>query len=536
MLTSSVPEESFLVALRNALPSILPEFLMQRRWFGGKARTIRSVEVSDVAPFCPSMLRSYLILANVRYASGPAETYHIPLVRGPGEPASELRFRTEHFSEDVVLHDALTDEEFLSSLLDAIAQDLSFPGRSGEVRAVSTKVLAALWQPSQGPLTPSLVKAEQSNSSVVYGQRLVLKIFRRVEEGENPDLEIGSFLTGHSSFRHVPPVAGHLEYLSAQGKRSSLGVLQGYVANQGDAWQFTMQHLAEYYEKAPRETTLPAGGIPGASILELSSQAIPDEARQRIGPYLDSAALLGRRTAELHLALASARQDPDFTPQPFSAAEQQAFVNSAFSLLTANFGLLRRLKEEMPVNIRREAESVLNLEDSARQRFELFARTKLSAMLTRIHGDYHLGQVLYTGSDFVIIDFEGEPARSLEERRKKRSPLQDVAGMLRSFHYAAYAPLLQQADAHKTSDQKLQVLGNWGHYWQKWVSVTFLKAYLDLVGDCSIIPGRRDELALMLDAYVLDKAIYELGYELNNRPSWLRIPLGGIAQLFRAPQ
>jgi len=433
MLTSSVPEESFLVALRTALPSILPEFLMQRRWFGGKARNIRSVEVSDVVPFCPNVLHSYFILANVRYASGPAETYHIPLVRGPGEAASELRFRPQGFAEDVVLHDALTDEEFLSSLLDAIAQGLSFPGANGEVRAVPTKALGSLWPTSQGPLTPSLVNAEQSNSSVVYGQRLVLKIFRRLEEGLNPDLEIGSFLTEHSSFRHVPPVGGHLEYLSPKGKRTSLGVLQGYVANQGDAWQFTLRGLAEYYEKAQRVTTLPAGGIPGASMLELSSQSIPDAARQRIGPYLDSAALLGRRTAELHLALASARQDPDFTPQPFSAAEQQAFVNSAVSLLTANFGLLRQRKQEMPDHIRREAEPVLNLEDNARQRFQLFGRTKLSAMLTRIHGDYHLGQVLYTGSDFVIIDFEGEPARSLEERRKKRSPLQDVAGICALF-------------------------------------------------------------------------------------------------------
>ena len=174
-----------------------------------------------------------------------------------------------------MLHDALADEPFLASLLDAIAQGLSFPGANGEVRAVSTKALRPLWQPSQGSLTPSLVKAEQSNSSVVYGQRLVLKIFRRLEEGVNPELEIGSFLTEHSSFRHVPPVAGCLEYLSAQGKRHSLGVLQGYVANRGDAWQFTMQGLAEYYEKAQRVTTLPAGEIPRASILELSSQSIP---------------------------------------------------------------------------------------------------------------------------------------------------------------------------------------------------------------------------------------------------------------------
>ena len=538
MLTSSVSEESFLVALRTALPSILPEFLMQRRWFGGKARTILSVEVSDVVPFCPNTLRSYFILANVRYASGPAETYHIPLVRGPGEPASELRFRTEHFSEDVVLHDALTDEQFLASLLDAIAQGLSFPGANGEVRAVPTKALGPLWQPSQGPLTPSLVKAEQSNSSVVYGQRLVLKIFRRLEEGENPDLEIGTFLTEHTSFRNVPPVAGHRRIFERAGKTNLAGRAPG-LRRESRAMPGSLRLQGS--RRILRKSAASRVPCPPARFLaRRSSSYLLNRSQMRPGnasaPYLDSAALLGRRTAELHLALASARQDPDFTPQPFSAAEQQAFVNSAVSLLTANFGLLRQRKQEMPDHIRREAEPVLNLEDSARQRFQLFGRTKLSAMLTRIHGDYHLGQVLYTGSDFVIIDFEGEPARSLEERRRKRSPLQDVAGMLRSFHYAAYAPLLQQADAHETIDEKLQALGNWGHYWQKWVSAAFLKAYLDLVRDCPIIPSRRDELALMLEAYVLDKAIYELGYELNNRPSWLRIPLDGIAQLFQPPQ
>ena len=175
-----------------------------------------------------------------------------------------------------------------------------------------------------------------------------------------------------------------------------------------------------------------------------ADQPIPDEARRRIGAYLDSAALLGRRTAELHLALASSADDPDFAPQPFSEADQQAFAESAAQLLTANFDLLRRLKGGMPDQTRQEADEILRLEEIARRRFQLLAELKSSAMVTRIHGDYHLGQVLFTGSDFVIIDFEGEPARSLAERRKKRSPLQDVAGMLRSFHYAAYAPLLQK--------------------------------------------------------------------------------------------
>ena len=536
MATSSVPEKSFLAGLHNSLPQILPQFLMNRRWFGGKARVIHSVELADVVPFCLNTLRSYFILANVRYAGGHAETYDIPLVRRSdklsrrnAEPASELRL-----GPDIVLDDALSDERFLTSLLDAMAEGLSFRGAKGEVRAVSKSALRSLWQPSQGPLTPSLMKAEQSNSSVQYDQRLVLKLFRRVEEGLNPDLEIGSFLTERSAFRNVPPLAGYLEYVNAEGGRTSLGVLQGYVANQGDAWQFTLKALAEYYGKVQQVGSLAAGELPRVPILVLAGQAIPEGAKRRIGSYLDSARLLGRRTAELHIALASGRQDPDFTPELFSEAEQQAFVNSALDLLTSNFNLLRRRKDGMTDRIQRKADRVLNLEDEARQRFQLIGRAKISAMRTRIHGDYHLGQVLFTGSDFVIIDFEGEPARSLEERRKKRSLLQDVAGMLRSFHYAAYAPLLQ-ADVKDTPDDKLRALGDWGHYWQKWVSATFLKAYLDLAGSSSFIPTSREELALLLDAYLLDKAIYELGYELNNRPSWLRIPLEGISQLLLDP-
>src|ERR1700680_3784913 len=273
MERSSIPEESFLAALRGGLPQILPEFLMHRRWFGGKARGIRSVKVSDIVPVCRQALQCYLILVQVSYDSGAAETYDIPLVRIPparvpgGVPptifdqASVLKLRHEKFSEDIVLGDALSDDQFLSGLLDAIAQGASFRGARGEVRAVPTNALAALWQPAQGALRPSLMKAEQSNSSVVYGKRLVLKIFRRVEEGINPDLEIGLFLTEQSPFRNVPPVAGHLEYVSKEGARTSLGALQGYVANQGDAWQFTLRALTEYYEKGQQGRLLAANEI-----------------------------------------------------------------------------------------------------------------------------------------------------------------------------------------------------------------------------------------------------------------------------------
>jgi maltose alpha-D-glucosyltransferase/alpha-amylase len=537
MPTNSSPEDLFLAALRNSLPVALPQFLIKQRWFGGKARTISSVEVSDVIPFHSDTLRSYLILAKVNYTSGPTETYDIPLVRalqGPAQPSdsSLLRVRARNFPEEIVLKDALTDEDFLAHLLDVVANGVAVRGAGGQVRAVSTSALHSIWQPSQGLLMPSVMSAEQSNSSVVYEKRLVLKIFRRLEQGLNPDLEIGSFLTGKTSFRNVPPLAGYLEYLSETGARTALGILQGYIANEGDAWRFTLKALAEYYGEAQRSGSLGASEVPHSPLLSLCGQTLPDKARQRIGPYLDSAVLLGRRTAELHLALASDQKDPDFAPQAFSEAELRALANSAVQLLTANFDLLGRLKDKMLDHSREDAEGTLRLEERARARLQLLAGRRISAMVTRIHGDYHLGQVLFTGSDFVIIDFEGEPARPLAERRKKRSPLQDVAGMLRSFHYAAYAPLLHD-NGKKLPHEPLQDLGNWAQYWQRWVSATFLKTYLEVSGNSNFIPKDREELALLLDLYLLDKAVYELGYELNNRPSWVRIPLDGISQLLQ---
>jgi maltose alpha-D-glucosyltransferase/alpha-amylase len=536
MPTSSSPEKPFLAALQSSLPAILPQFMMKQRWFGGKARTIRAIDVSDIVPFCSDTLRSYLVLARIQYLDGGAETYDIPLVRASEDTESScLRIRPKELSEDIFLKDAMTDEQFLVHLLNAISTSASLRGAKGLVRMVSTAELQSLLPSSQGPLTPAVMKAEQSNTSVVYEKRLVLKIFRRVEEGLNPDLEIGSFLMEKSPFRNVPPLAGYLEYVSDAGIRTSLGMLQGYVANQGDAWQFTLRGLAEYYGKAPKWGNPETHEISPVPLPTLCSQPIPDEPRRRIGTYLESAALLGHRTAELHLALASATENPDFKPQPFSETARQAFANSTLQLLSANFALLRRLKDEVPDHTRRAADGVLKLEETIRSRFQSIPRLRISAMVTRIHGDYHLGQVLFTGSDFVIIDFEGEPARPLDERRKKRSPLQDVAGMLRSFHYAAYAPLFQRANPDGTPQEELQILGNWAQYWQKWVSAAFLKAYFEVSANAIFIPESREDLALLLHLYLLDKAVYELGYELNNRPTWVRIPLDGISQQLQVP-
>lgn len=511
------------------------EFLVHRRWFGGKAKQIQAVKVQDIVLIRLDTFDVLLTFFRVEYVEGAGETYNVPLVEAEpdaaqsGAPAITLRIEEEH--DFIVLLDALSHQSFLAFLLDAIATGRSFPGEHGIVRAVPTVALPRLWQPSQETLQPSLVKAEQSNSSIVYGKKLVLKLFRRLEEGISPDLEIGRFLTEKAFFPNTPAVAGYLEYVDRDNRLHSLGILQAFVENQGDAWQFTLDSLSDYYRRAEQAGTGPPE-VPGGNILSLAEAAPSSHVPYAIGPYLESARLLGQRTAELHLALNSAPNDPNFLAEPFGVPDQERFCNSAITLLCRTFDLLRQKLQMLPSSVQSIAQLVLDSEDPIHRYFQAIPGHKHSGMRGRIHGDFHLGQVLVTTDDFMIIDFEGEPARALSERRAKRSPLQDVAGMLRSFHYAAYTPVLAQT----SPGVKRPSLDSWARYWQRWVSAAFVKSYLIRSGHAPYLPATRNEMGLFLDAYMLDKAIYELGYELNNRPSWVAIPLEGIADLLRSNQ
>ena len=512
------------------LAKAVAEFLPQRRWFGGKARQIRAVKVQDIVPVGLPSFDVLLSFFRIEYTEGSGETYSVPLAEAAEDSGlsetSALTVRIEGEHQPIVLVDALSNQSFLAFLLEAIASGRSFPGEHGIMRAVATTALPAFWQPSQRPLQPALMKAEQSNSSIVYGKRLVLKLFRRLEEGTNPDLEIGRFLTEEASFPNTPAVAGYLEYVDRENRVHSLGILQEFVENQGDAWQFTLDSLADYYRRAERGGP-EAPEVPDDSILSLAEATPHSQPQKVIGDYFESARLLGQRTAELHLALSSARNDLNFAPEPNVLSDQEKFSNSAIALLSRTFDLLRQKQHTLPSSIQSSAQFVLNSEGLIARYFESIPGLKPSGMRSRIHGDYHLGQVLFTGDDFMLIDFEGEPARSLSERRAKRSPLQDVAGMLRSFQYAAYTPLLAQS-----SVQKRQSLDSWARYWQRWVSAAFVKSYLKTSGPAAYLPATKRATEVFLDAYMLDKAIYELGYELNNRPSWVPIPLEGIADYF----
>jgi len=525
------------------LEDLLPTYLAGCRWFGGKARYVKVTKILETIFVPCGSSGAHLTLIEVRYTEGEPEIYVLPLTYVAAEDAphgltngvmvARLRVKGKSTSEEGVLFDALWDDNFPMALLEAVGRRRHLKGALGEIAASPTRVFGTVRGPVDSPLQPSIIQAEQSNTSVVYGDRLILKIFRRLEEGLNPDLEIGRFLTEKTAFAHTPPIAGALTYRRGRAEPMTLGILQGFIPNQGDAWRYTLDALGRYFERALAHPEVQTPSLPTESLLFLSEQEFPSLVQETIGPYLASAELLGRRTAELHVALTQDPEDRNFAPETLTDFYRQSLYHGMVALTDRTFQILRRRLKDIPKAVQGDARKVLDLEAEIRKRFRRIRDTKIRAMRIRCHGDYHLGQVLYTGKDFVIIDFEGEPARPLSERRLKRSALRDVAGMLRSFHYAAYAAFFDQAASGlaQSHPEAFATLESWARFWYLWVSAMFLRAYCTTVGEAPLVPRDRDTFEVLLDALLLEKVIYELSYELNNRPDWLKIPLQGILQL-----
>ncbi|MFH0903260.1 MAG: maltose alpha-D-glucosyltransferase [Pseudomonadota bacterium] len=384
-------------------------------------------------------------------------------------------------------------------------------------------------------LEPRLLRQEQTNTSIVFGNRFILKVLRRIEDGPSLDVEMGRFLTESAGFAHTPQIAAHVEFRGSAGLASgTLAVLQEYIPNQGDAWRLTLDELARFYERVLTTETAyqTSDSSPVESVLKGGyRQSPPAPIRSIIGSYLDVAALLGKRTAEMHLALASRNTNPDFTPEPFTPMYRRSLYQSLRNQTTSVFRLLRENLSHLPEHEKPAVARLLAGEEEVLKRFRAILEHKPSSLRTRIHGDYHLGQVLFTGKDFVIVDFEGEPARPLSDRRRKRSPLHDVAGMLRSFHYAALSAAATILGDPAVRSSHRQQIEKWARTWQEWSSASFVRAYLDTAGSASIVPQDPEELQMLLGVYLLEKVLYEIAYELNNRPDWLSLPIRGIAQI-----
>ncbi|MBC8161617.1 MAG: putative maltokinase [Roseiflexaceae bacterium] len=500
-----------------ALVEALPDYIRERRWFGGKARTIASARIADALPLPANSPLAYLCVVELTYQEGEPDTYLLPLAFADATQAADLRratpqaviANTDDLTGDAVLYDAVYDPAFCQLLLGAIERGERFGGAEGTIFATPTEAFTRLR--GAGELETHVSKAEQSNTSILYGEQLILKLFRRIVPGLNPDLEIGEFLTAQG-FAQIAPVAGALSYDDGTGQPATLGMLMSFVPNVGDAWSFMLGLLGQVQAELRQSDSLPRRNEEREGSEGLNSPAV--------GRTLDAVRMLGRRTAELHLALASG-QGQEFVPEPLSAEDASAEVASMNNLADRVFAQARASLDRQPQQVRGSVQQILDREQDIRARFAQLSQQPLTAQRTRAHGDYHLGQVLATpDGDFIIIDFEGEPARSLAERRAKRSPLRDLAGMLRSFDYAAATALGELPPA------QLQA-------WVNAASAAFLQSYFDLAGNTQFMPHSERERQVLLDAYQIEKAVYELQYELNNRPEWVRIPVDGMLRLIQ---
>ncbi|MDA4117670.1 MAG: maltose alpha-D-glucosyltransferase [Thaumarchaeota archaeon] len=518
---------------------ILPDFLRRARWFGGKARVIERTRIRDVIPFEPasgSPLPFTAVVVDVYYAEGLPEAYLLPVAYASAEKSTEVlakskdsvlaRVTLEKESPGVIF-DATQDPRFREQLLHMIAKRRTAKGTIGEITGSPRQALAA-----PDGLPSQLLGAEQSNSSVVFGDKFILKLFRRVEEGVNPEVEMGDFLT-KQSFPAAPALFGDLQYRQPGSEPATIGMLQELIRNEGDAWSLFTIEFANFLERAAsyKGEEVPevarGGGMTAYATHEALWAGTSETLNELVGiTFLEKVGLLGKRTAELHLVLARDTEDSAFRPEPFTQLYQVALSQSMISYANR---VLRLVAAHPPADARSKTtlDNILSHQGSVLETFNKLRHTRIDALRTRIHGDYHLSQVLHTGKDFRIIDFEGEPARSITDRRIKRSPMKDVTNMIRSFHYAAYFNLLREGSTALT--RGLANLEGWAEAWYKCVSAAFMKSYLSPLSETSIYPKDHEALEILFDSYLLEKALYELSYEMNNRPNWVMLPLHGIA-------
>ncbi len=534
------------VDVRERLADHLPRYLRAQRWFRGKGLTIESATVSRILPFGGDPEEIRLALIEVHFSEAEPQTYLVPLAFADAGPPTSLGaappgqvLATFHGSSGGVerlLHDVAQDPVFVHQVVARIARNRRRSVNGGaEIAAVRTDAYESEETSPTSALPVTASPNEQSNSSSRIGDRYILKLFRLLEPGANPEVELGEFFARQPD-APVAPLAGHLDLRGAIGETATLASLHRLIPNEGDAWGLTLDHLQGYFDRARAGLVADTKNAPAVPPLplDLAGGEVPPRASELVGSYLELARRLGAKTADFHRRLARETNDSRFAPEPFDRNYVRSILQRMQTLRQQSFELLRSARAGLPERVRSLADSVLARENEVDDRFRRLLGRRFSAQRIRVHGDFHLGQVLWTGKDFVLIDLEGEPLRPLSERRLKRSPLRDVAGMLRSFDYAASVSLraipVNAETGHLTRGSLLPLADQW----VTWVSSSFLHGYWEASGTEGIVPKDPEERRLLLGAFVVEKAVYEVGYELNNRPSWVDIPLRGLSRLLDA--
>jgi len=518
--------------------AVLPRYLKAQRWFGAKSRTLETLSIRDWSALLHEPFPAYFASVRAYYSDGQYDLYAVPMAVAAGAAAEAVVrdhpraviARIKGPAGEGVLYDATVNDAFCARLLELVGGGGELKTQTGRLRGVpSSAFAAARGEGDLGPIRRG--SAEQSNTTLFYGDRLLLKMFRRLEPGVNPDFEIGKFLTETSGFPRVPKTAGALEYRKARNEPATLAIVQEMVKNQGQGWEWVLDVLGRYFEQVRSEKhRLQRIETTSCHLFTLSESEPPQDVFEVVGTALRSAGVLGMRTAEMHLALAADTVNPAFAPEPLTADDLIAHGERLVEQSRPVFQALGQKFDSLDPSIQPLVRTVLDEGPKLVERASRLADLTEPLVKIRCHGDYHLGQTLWQENDFVILDFEGEPGRSLAERRAKQSPLKDVAGMLRSFDYAAFSELLTVTGGGLESFEKLEP---WAKIWRTWTSAAFLREYRLAADPGGLLPTNPSTLCRLLDFFMLEKLVFELRYEMNYRPDWVRIPLLGILQLAR---
>ena len=505
-------------AIRALEYDVLPEFLRARRWFAAKAKAIAATSLGPRGVWKTARGEWLICLPEVKYADNERQYYLLPLAvvwdngvdPATQRSASWALAKVREHSRAGLLLDAFADPAFCLSIAESMQVGETLPLAGGEVRLTPTSAYEELAQRGLEPV--NYLGAEQSNVSVILGEALMLKGYRLLRPGLNPEIEMGRYLTEALRFTHIAPLAGVVEYVPPHGEAVTLGAAFGLVRNQGDAWRYTLNHL-ERFVAAVLQGTEPSDGSPH----EL---------------YLSQIHVLGRRTGELHAVLATPTEDPAFAPEPTTSQDVTRWVDEVLHDVDVSLDKLRASLAQLPEAVRANAAALADSRSALLQRITQLRMTSVSGQKTRYHGDLHLGQVLVTADDFLIIDFEGEPGRSFAERRRKHSALRDVAGMLRSFDYARAVALDRALASRPESRATLEPLLD---EWRELSIRSFLIGYQVGIGTASLLPREASQIRQLTTLFQFEKALYELRYELDNRPNWIHVPIAGIHSLLNEP-
>ena len=496
----------------------LAGFLVRQRWYGGKARSLQRARFADWT-LIDTKPATYLCIVEIEFAGGKSERYMLVVATASGDAAKIIL--EQHGAAVIarlsgaragVIYDGMVDAAICQRVFDIIRRGGRTTFRSGALRVEHGDGMSAALQDDTTPLRVSIPSFEQSNSNVLLGDRFLLKVFRRLEPGENPDIEIGRRLAVRAADARIPMLVAWAEYTAEGAAPTAVAMLQQQVPSRGSAWERALDHLKGFCEEATMRQRQPGGPT-------------PSDIENAMGAYRITLDLLGKRTADLHKTLA-AIEGESFGTQPLDQP-MLATLAQEMSAQAARVLDLLASQPNLPDHVRAKAERLLALRPTVTHRFERLPQLDNAGSRIRIHGDFHLGQVLEVDGDFYFIDFEGEPARPLHERRSPQSPLRDIAGMLRSFGYAARAAA--RLCLPNTPDAG-SLLEPWISAWETEAARIYLTAYLKHLGEGTLLPPSESRDTL-LEAFVLDKAFYELAYELGNRPDWVDIPLDGLLRL-----